>query len=293
MSKIKIFLVFHKTLDERLNLNEFSDEEIRKWFVPYAVNAEKTSKDYILKDGSSVGINDPQNRVVVEYDLPQYNPMLQARGFMETSAYIHIEKNALHEDLDLIGICQYDMRWTKRSVKLLRTLEKNIERSHQPSLVNKCLKIFGLDPNSKSTVYAQIAGKLMNSTGEFNGMACTQAFNWDYLLKSYNHFFNVQWQMADLIDQPLTLWQTYLMPSQLFAELAQWLNVLAAEVEPWANEAPYEEHWGVLGGYAERAESLFMALRHRAKEINIKPLYLEHDDQIPAALGIGKDHYGI
>lgn len=63
-------------------------------------------------------------------------------------------------------------------------------------------------------------------------------------------------------------------------------------MEPWANAAPYETHWGVLGGYTERAESLFMALRHRAKEINIRPLYLEHDDQIPTALGISKDHYG-
>lgn len=293
MSKIKIFLVFHKTLDERLNLNEFSDEEIRQWFIPYAVNVEITSKDFILKDGSSVVISNPQNRAVEEYDLPQYNPMLQARGFMETSAYIHIEKNALHEDIDLIGICQYDMRWTKRSVKLLRSLEKSAQGSRQFSLIDRCRQIFGFGSDAKSIVYAQIAGKLMNASGEFNGMACTQAFNWDYLLKSYNHFFNTQWQMVDLIDQPLTLWQTYLMPSQLFAELAQWLYVLTVEVEPWANEAPYETHWGVLGGYTERAESLFMALRHRAKEINIKPLFLEHDDQIPIALGISKNHYGL
>ena len=292
MSRIKIFLVFHKTLDERLNLNEFSAEEIQKWFVPYAVNIEKTPKEFILKDGTSVGISNPQNKVVVEYDLPHYDPMLQARGFMETSAYIHIEKNALHEDVDLIGICQYDMRWTKRSVKLLRSLEKSTQHSHQSSLINRCLQIFGLGSDAKSTVYAQIAGKLMNSAGEVNGMACAQAFNWDYLLKSYNQFFNTQWQATDLINQPLTLWQTYLMQGKLYAELAQWLNALAVQVEPWANEAPYETHWGVLGGYTERAESLFMALRHRAKEINIRPLYLEHDDQIPTALGIGKDHYG-
>jgi hypothetical protein len=53
VSKIKIFLVFHKTLDERLNLHEFSAEEIQKWFVPYAVNIEKTPKEFILKDGST------------------------------------------------------------------------------------------------------------------------------------------------------------------------------------------------------------------------------------------------
>ena len=69
-------------------------------------------------------------------------------------------------------------------------------------------------------------------------------------------------------------------------------SVLAYEVEPWANLAPYETHWGVLGGYTERAESLFMALRHRASEIEIRPLYLEHDDKIPVALGIHKNHYG-
>ena len=291
MSKIKIFLVFHKTLDERLNLNEFSTEEINKWFIPYAVNAEKTPKELILKDGTSVAIGNPRNKVAVEYDLSHYDPMLQARGFMETSAYIHIEQNALHEGVDLIGICQYDMRWTKRSVKLLRSLERSDQGSGQLPLINRCLQLFGLGLGVKNTVYAQIAGKLMNADGEFNGMACAQAFNWDYLLESYNQFFNTQWQISDLIDQPLTLWQTYLMPPSLFAQLAQWLNVLTLEVEPWANKAPYETHWGVLGGYTERAESLFMALRHHAKEIHIRPLYLEHDDQIPTALGISKDHY--
>ena len=293
MSKIKIFLVFHKTLDERLNLNEFSAEEIDKWFIPYAVNVEKLSKDLILKNGVSVGLSDPQNKVVVEYLLPQYNPMLQARGFMETSAYIHIEKNHLYADVDLIGVCQYDMRWTKRSVKLLRSLERSNPWSQRSVFLDRFAQLLGLRTDSKRTVYAQIAGKLMDDTGQFNGMACTQAFNWDYLLKSYNQFFRTQWNERDLIGQPLTLWQTYVMPRQLFIELAQWLGALAIEVEPWANEHPYETHWGVLGGYTERAESLFMALRHRAKEINICPLYLEHDDQIPTALGISKDHYGV
>lgn len=290
MNKIKIFVVFHKTFSEQLSLNQFTADEIKKWIIPYAVNETKLPKKIILKNGSSVELSDPKNMVIIEYQLPEYEPMYQARGFMETSAYIHIEKNNLYQDADWIGICQYDMRWTKRAVKLLRSIEKN-DSGIEAALANKFLSVLGFRADNKKNVYCQIAGKLMDSKGQFNNMACVKDFNWDYLLRSYNQFFQSEWQFKDLINEPLTLWQTYLMPRQLFLELAQWLSTLAIEVEPWANKAPYCSHWGVLGGYTERAESLFMALRHHAKEINIRPLYLEHDAQIATDLGISKDHY--
>lgn len=38
-----------------------------------------------------------------------YNPFLQKRGYMETSAYLHIYWNNLYKDKEMVGISQYDM----------------------------------------------------------------------------------------------------------------------------------------------------------------------------------------
>ena len=224
MRKIKIFLVFHQSLDEQLSLGEFSADEIKRWFVPYAVNAEKLPKSLMRLDGSEIVNPSLGNEVLVEYQLSQYDPLLQAKGFMETSCYIHVEKNMLYGDADYVGVCQYDMRWTKKSVKLLRSLEK------ANCMTSGCLNLIfgslGLKNKKKQRIYAQLAGQVVNSSGKFTDMACAHAFNWDYLLKSYNQFFNTNWQRSDLVKQPLTLWQTYLMPRQQFIELARWLAFL-------------------------------------------------------------------
>ncbi|MGZ8524910.1 MAG: hypothetical protein ACXWV1_10805, partial [Chitinophagaceae bacterium] len=45
-------------------------------------------------------------------------------------------------------------------------------------------------------------------------------------LQSYNRFFNQNWDGRMLINKPLTLFQTYLLPRDQFADLASWLNVV-------------------------------------------------------------------
>ena len=73
---------------------------------------------------------------------------------------------------------------------------------------------------------------------------------------------------------------------------ASWLEELCEDVYPWANEPPFETHWGVLGGYMERAEALFVAARLHEKQIALLPLPVEHDFSIAAHLGISRGHYG-
>ena len=43
-------------------------------------------------------------------------------------------------------------------------------------------------------------------------------------------------------------------------KLCSWLTVLVDEVYPWSIEPPYETHWGVMGGYTERAIAIFNAI---------------------------------
>ena len=289
MSKIKIFLVFHQMLDERLSLSEFSASEVKKWFVPYAVNIDKQPKKLITLDGKEISVSSANKEATIEYELAFHQPMLQARGFLETSCFIHVEKNSLYGNADLVGVTQYDMRWTERSARLLRTLSKH--NHDEGNVFYKLARYFGFVSDPQKTVYAQIAGKVMDASGAFNGMACASIVNWDYLLQSYNQFFGTNWSFADLKNQPLTLWQTYLMPRQQFIALAQWLSSLCEELEPWADKAPHKTHWGALAGYTERAEALFIALRYASGEIFIKSLYLEHENSISVALKVSKDHY--
>jgi hypothetical protein len=41
--------------------------------------------------------------------------------------------------------------------------------------------------------------------------------------------------------------------------LCSWLEKLVDEIYPWSNQPPYETHFGSVGGYTERALSIFNA----------------------------------
>jgi hypothetical protein len=296
--------VFHQSLDERLSLNVFSEEELKIWFIPYAVNEAKAGKEIIHLNGEhsiisslpnvmNASARQPHlNNCLCEWNLPVHDEAFQKQGFMETSCFIHVLSNELFEGADYIGVCQYDMRWTNKSAKTLRSLIQAKSFDNPKSLSGIVKKFLGIE-HFRNTVYAQISGELIDKNNNFHNMASTDHFNWDYLLVSYNKFFNTNWGFADLKGQPLSLWQTYLMPKDIFCELSQWLTSLVREVAPWANEPPYETHWGVLGGYTERAECLFMAIKNRAGEVHLKHLSLEHDDSISTKLNIFKGHYGV
>ena len=292
MSSLKVFVVFHQTLDQGLIFPYFTDEEIAKWFMFYGVNIEKDNKKIINKDGSENTTLTNASGVTLEYELDSYNPELQQLGYMETSCFLHILSNDLFPELDLIGVTQYDMRWTEKSANLLRKIASG--ESHE-GLIHKIKRLVKTVINPKSVIpqiaYAQVAGKIMDSTGQMSPMTASYAFNWPYLLESYNNFFGTQWSMNDLRNQPLTLWQTYLLPRSVFIELASWLKTFVDEVTPWANKAPYETHWGVLGGYTERAEALFIALQVKSGALIVRPLMLEHDENIPKTLDVSKEHY--
>ena len=278
-SKIQIFCVFHKVMSAPLSLSVFSKEEINQWFTFYAVNQEVSSKKFIDLDGSEIHSFSEMPKFIEEFSLSVHNPLLQERGFMETSCYIHLLDNNLYKQHEWVGICQYDMSWCQKSKVILSKL------SH-PSALDQWLGRI-----RKPVVYAQIAAKRCSKNGILHPMASSSTFNWDYLLESYNRFFSTSFVMQDFSNSPLTLWQTYLMPQQIFVELASWLKCLADEVYPWANQLPYETHWGVLGGLTERAEAMFMAIHSAQRRIQIKKLYLSHDENISKQLNIPKNHY--
>ena len=90
MSKYKftMFCIFHR---------EFFLRDDNSNFIFFGVNEAYCKK------------NKKENNVIYEYELEIYNPFLQKRGYMETSAYLHVYWNKLYENNDMVGFSQYDM----------------------------------------------------------------------------------------------------------------------------------------------------------------------------------------
>ncbi|HVX85919.1 MAG TPA: hypothetical protein VH253_14145 [Phycisphaerae bacterium] len=271
--RIKMFTVFHRALDERLSFPAIEADDLQTFFTHYGVNAKWPRKEIRRLSGALevAGETSPPD-VLLEYRLPVYSPDLQARGFMETSCYVHLLKNNLHLPYDYLGVCQYDMRWTAPAVKILRELAA--ASTHPP------------------TAWGIICGPIMNAQGYLHPLTFAHIRNWSFMLESYNRFFGTRWEPRMLVGKPFTLFQTYLLPRDEFAALAAWLDTFCRDVYPWAAEPPYETHWGSLSGYSERAESLFIAARIAEGRLRVAHLPVEHDPDIPKKLQVSKDHYG-
>jgi len=269
--KIRIFIVFHKVFDECV-LRHFSSTERKNWFVPYAVN-EAHSKRVIDRTGMSHELDAGcRDFCLFEYNQVNYFPELQRSGFMETSCYVHVLANQLADDVDYIGVCQYDMRWTEEATALVRELSQV--------------------PSGRPYGFGISVGPMMASSGEMHPLAFTALRNWSFLLNHYNRFFSTNLAPSMLIQKPFTLYQTYLLPKHEFFALAAWLQQLCKDVFPWACSPPYETHWGSLGGYTERAASLFFAARVHTQQLIFSGLPLDHDETISETLGVDKEHYG-
>jgi hypothetical protein len=198
-------------------------------------------KKYFLREDNCdfvfFGVNDAyvkeynkKDNVIFEYELEKYNPFLQKRGYMETSVYLHVYWNKLYKNKELIGFSQYDMK-------------------HNQSYNN-------LDNN---TIYLLNSGVPIVSNQEWNYLMCPNVRNLEFLIQSYNKFFNKNYTIKELESMPLSLWQTNIYPVKIYEKLCKWLEVLVDEIYPWSNQPPYETHFGSIGGYTERALAIFNA----------------------------------
>jgi hypothetical protein len=204
-----MYCIFHKKKYARFN---------NKNFVFFGVN-EVYKKEY-----------DTEDNVIFEYELEKYNPFLQKRGYMETSAYLHVYWNKLYKDKEMIGFSQYDMIPNRN----YDNLDKNI-------------------------IYILNANCSIVNNAQWNTTMFPNLRNLDFLIKSYNNFYNKKYSISELENMPLSLWQTNIYPIKMYEKLCQWLEVLVEEIYPWSNQLPYEEHFGSIGGYTERALSIFNA----------------------------------
>ena len=94
---LKVFVVFHKTLDPGCYAALYPDEFDAITFVAVRPDVPKTY------DATRF------TRVVNEWELPIYDPTLQDLGYCENSAMWHAHKNGLYEPGDAVLFLQWDM----------------------------------------------------------------------------------------------------------------------------------------------------------------------------------------
>jgi hypothetical protein len=205
--KLEMFCIYHK---------RYYFREDNFYFTPFGVN-ETYQKDNTIQGH-------------LEYELDIYNPFLQKRGYMETSAYLHVFWNKLYTNKKMIGFSQYDMK----HANIYNDLNSN--------------KIYLLNANNPIV-----------EDGTWNSLMFPKIRNLDFLLESYNKHFKKTYSIKDLENMPLSLWQTNIYPVKIYEKLCSWLEILVEEIYPWSNEPPYETHFGSIGGYTERAISIFNA----------------------------------
>jgi len=223
MTDIEIFIVYHKNVHpDKIFKSCYTEDIIRKNFTFFGVN-ELHSKNIV---------NNKNYKNVIEYDLPIYNPFLQKRGYMETSVYLHVFWNKLYKDKEYVGFCQYDMTHDKPLPKL---------------------------ENNKIIIEWTTNNIVSNNTWH-NWMHPTLR-NCNFLMDSYNKHFNKNHTKKDLEGLPFSLWQTNIYPTHIFEKLCRWLEILCDEI--WVlkyNGCESQTHWGVIGGFTERAIAIFNVL---------------------------------
>lgn len=231
MENLNMFCVYHKVYYIRPDNNKF---------IFYGVNEvyPKEKKD------------------ILEYELEYYNPFLQKRGYMETSAYLHIYWNKLYKTKKMIGFSQYDMK-------------------HNDNY----------DMLDIRAIYLLNSGNSIVKNGKWDSIMFPELRNLDFLMESYNRHFNKKYSVETLENMPLSLWQTNIYPVSIYEKLCSWLEVFVNEIYHWSNEPPYETHFGSIGGYCERAISLFNAFEIY-EGVEYHNLNIEHN-----VGAVEKEHY--
>jgi len=183
---------------------------------------------------------------ILEYQLEKYDPFLQKRGYMETSVYLHVYWNKLYENKDMIGFSQYDMKHN--------TIYNNLD---------------------KNTIYSNNYNNLIIKNGEWDMLMFPKTRNLDFIIKSYNKHFQKKYSIKELESKPLSLLQTNIYPVKIYEKLCSWLEKLVNEIYPWCNQDPYDKIFGSIGGYTERALSIFNAFEIY-EGISYDNLYIDH-----------------
>ena len=223
---IQFFIVFHKYIFDEC-YKHISKEYLDAYFTFIAVN-KSIEKIYTI---------------INEWELDNYKPEFQERGYNENSAIYHVYSNNLHAPYTYIGFFQYDMEFNMNSFESIL----NHTYSDIPIYLHLCLQDYNF---------------------------CTYA-TWkephtaNFIINDYEAFFHVHFSR----NNKYPLLNTYVIPVSMFNKIMPWIVQLYDKLYPWCISPPNQTHFGHIGGIYER----IMAFAIGQEQIHSLELNINHD----------------
>lgn len=159
--------------------------------------------------------------VINEWELPIYDNTFQERGYNENSAIYHVYANNLHKAHKYIGFFQYDMVLTMNHINFL--LENILD-------IPTCFAI-----SIHNFVYCSY-------------MTWYEPFTLECIIDNYEAFYKKKFNRLRMYP----LYNTYVLPTQQYEEVMEWVTQLYDKLYPWCVQPPNNSQIGHMGGIYER-----------------------------------------
>jgi len=239
----KPYIIFHKTIYETcykdLSANNFDK------LTFFGVNSKikkMVPKSYM-------------DKIIIERNLPYYNPLWQHSGFCEDSVFLHVYKNPemLLNDYDYVGFFQYDMIMENSLFDTIDTMLKN----HQ-------------EPYKLFFYYHK-----ENSYRHLDQVICLQG--WQIILSIYNQTFSTHHTMELLISNDIPLYHCYVLPKDIFNKMMMFFEkvfpIIFELLGCDSRHLPY---------HLERCHGMFLLFQHIENHLPhwIKLPGLTHSDSL-------------
>jgi hypothetical protein len=181
---LQFFVCFHKKIFHEIY--KISTTEKKKYLTYYGVKDKET--------------NTPDSaNIIYEYELTNYNPVIQANVYNEGSCLYHVYTNNLYAKYDYIGFCQYDMIFHENVFKKIETTISKTDNI-----------IYYLD----------------FFPWAFLGGQTTIIKDYHHIpagLKNYNAFFNKNYTAEQLVLNKMIICNTFLIPRKTYQKMMSWL----------------------------------------------------------------------
>lgn len=241
---VQIFNIWHSKLYDELYAH-LSAEELEN-ITMFGVN-EEYEKSY----------TQDKYKVVMEYELPVYNPLLQKHGYCQTTCMWHVWKNRLVADRHAyVGFMQYDMR---PAAGMIQEMQNVIEEA------TKC---------GQEVVFHEQTEHIIQSVRWCAGLAMPYEGS---ALQHYNQHFGTSWTVHDLVQNPRVhvspLLHTFAMPVEMFDRMMGWLDKYLGWLESLYPKYVSDRSQSEL---LERCHGLFLALECARENVILAPMNLKH-----------------
>lgn len=205
-----LYIIFHKDIYEECykELNQSYIENL-KFFAVNSKIQKAVPQKYM-------------NQLVIERNLPNYNPLLQMCNFCETSVFLHCLKNPQLLEKEYIGFFQYDMILQN---SLFETLTPT-----QPTLYY---------------FYKENSYRHLDQ--------CIMLRGWEIIISIYNRMFQTNHNIDFVCANDIPLYHCYVLPTNIFIKMMVFFEkVYPIIIELLGNEVRH------LPYHFERCHGIFL-----------------------------------